>query len=523
VSVPNIPRSLGIIQPIIFAIFIIGSRLILRYYFRNIDENFRRDNFLDCAVIYGAGSSGRQLANGINQSGEMKIFGYLDDDTALHGQNINGLPVLNPNSLTANWFSNNNITHVLLALPSISITRRREIAIVMKNFSVNVMVLPRLTDLSNGKIRISDFKEVEIDDLLGRTVAPPNLSSYSNDIAGKVILVTGGGGSIGSEICRQIICIRPSRLILLDSSEFALYSITSEIQSYIDDCKLESDILVPVLGSVQNELLMAKTIKNFKPDIIFHAAAYKHVNLVEINELESFCNNIFGTLTVAKQAYENHVPRFVLISTDKAVRPISIMGVSKRIAEMGVQALAEKVRKNNLSTIFSIVRFGNVLGSSGSVVPLFKKQISLGGPVTITHEEATRFFMTIYEASQLVIYASLMAKGGEVFLLDMGERVKILDLAHKMINLMGLTVRDEDNPNGEIEIKIVGLRPGEKLHEELLICDNPETTDHASVMMARENFLDWDIYSIEINRMKIAIENEDVAIAKKIAFDLVIN
>lgn len=522
ISIPGIPRSLGIIQPILFAIFIVGSRLFIRYFFKNTNKKNHINNDSIHVLVYGAGSSGRQLTAGINQSSEMRVIGYLDDNPLIHGQNINGIPVINPLNLDK-FLSNNPITHILLALPSISSSRRQEIAIFLKKYPVHVMVLPRLIDLSKGKIAYSDLKEVEIEDLLGRSANPPDLIGCAEVILNKAVLVTGGGGSIGSELCRQIVCIGPAKLIILDSNEYGLYTIQNEIQSYIDDHKLENCQLIPLLGTVQNKLFIEKIIIDFKPDIIFHAAAYKHVNLVEINILESLRNNIFGTLTVAQQAYENNVPRFVLISTDKAVRPISIMGISKRIAEIGVQSLAAEVRKNNLKTIFSIVRFGNVLGSSGSVVPLFKKQISKGGPVTITDKNATRFFMTIYEASQLVIYASLLAKGGEVFLLDMGERVRILDLAHKMIRLMGLTVRDDDNPDGDIELKIIGLRSGEKLHEELLISDNPEPTSHPSVMKAHESFLDWQIYIVKLNSLKVAIEDNNIFLAKKIIFDLVGN
>jgi FlaA1/EpsC-like NDP-sugar epimerase len=343
-------------------------------------------------------------------------------------------------------------------------------------------------DIANGRVQVSDLKPLDVEDLLGRSVVAPNSILLGRDISGKVVLVTGAGGSIGSELCRQIAKIRPSMLLLVESSEFALYSIHQELQNWASNSGASDITIVPLLASVRDEPRLREIVATWRPNTIYHAAAYKHVPLVEHNPIEGVRNNVFGTLVVARAALDYGVPKFVLISTDKAVRPTNIMGTSKRLAEMVLQSLAQRDNR----TCFTMVRFGNVLGSSGSVVPLFRRQIAEGGPLTITHKDITRYFMTIPEAAQLVIQAGAMAKGGEVFVLDMGEPVRIIDLARNMIELTGASVRDADNPHGDMEIQVVGLRPGEKLYEELLIGDNPEPTNHPRIMKANEDFLPWD-------------------------------
>jgi FlaA1/EpsC-like NDP-sugar epimerase len=439
--------------------------------------------------IYGAGSSGRQLASALRNSRQMHVLGFLDDDKDLQGKMLNDLPIHKPEQLT-NLASKLNVSQVLLALPSISRERRNKILTDISSSKLVVHTIPNLADLASGKIAVSDLRELDLEDLLGRDSRTPDISLLGKNISQKVVLVTGAGGSIGSELCRQIIDQRPSLLILLEQSEFALYSIEQELRNKlnrIDSCTIKLNL---VLGSVRDIDLMHQVIGKYHPHTIYHSAAYKHVTLVEQNPSEGLLNNTFGTLGLAKLAAKLDVPNFVLISTDKAVRPTSVMGVSKRLAEMVLQALAADCYQKG-STIFSMVRFGNVLNSSGSVVPLFRKQIKEGGPITLTDSEVTRYFMTIPEAAQLVIQASAMAKGGDVFVLDMGQPVRIMNLARRMIELSGLRVRGIDRPDGDIEIQVTGLRAGEKLHEELLIGNNPESTDHPQILRAHEEFLPW--------------------------------
>jgi FlaA1/EpsC-like NDP-sugar epimerase len=391
----------------------------------------------------------------------MQVVAFLDDDDRLHGHVLNGLPIHSPMDLRG-LVEMQGVRTVLLGIPSLSRRRRNEILSQVRNAHVAVRTLPSVTDLAQGKVSISDLRELDIDDLLGREPVMPNHLLLSKNNFNKVVLITGAGGSIGSELCRQILAIGPEKLLLVELSEFALYAIHQELEQRLSGKKT---VLVPLLASVQDKDRMHEIMSTWHPDTVYHAAAYKHVPLVEHNPAEGVKNNVMGTLRTAQAAAENGVADFVLISTDKAVRPTNIMGASKRLAEMVLQALAA----TQSGTKFSMVRFGNVLGSSGSVVPKFRQQIRDGGPITLTHPEITRYFMTIPEASQLVIQAGAMAKGGEVFVLDMGESVKIMDLARRMIELSGLTVKDEQNPDGDIEIEITGLRPGEKLYEELLI------------------------------------------------------
>ncbi|MDF1529564.1 MAG: nucleoside-diphosphate sugar epimerase/dehydratase, partial [Sedimenticola sp.] len=438
----------------------------------------------------------------------------LDDDGRLHGQVLNGLPVYGLDDLTG-LIETRGVTDVLLALPSVRRKRRNEILGQMLNYHVAVRTLPSLGDLAQGRVTTSDLHELDVDDLLGREPVSPNHILLAKNITGRVVMVTGAGGSIGSELCRQIAKLEPARLLLVEVSEFALYSIHAQLESMYG--KGDGVRLIPLLASVSHSERMCEIISTWNPQTIYHAAAYKHVPLVEHNPAEGVRNNVMGTLFTAKAAIEHNVSDFVLISTDKAVRPTNIMGASKRLAEIALQSLAAE----SPHTKFSMVRFGNVLDSSGSVVPKFRQQIRDGGPITLTHPEITRYFMTIPEAAQLVIQAGAMAKGGGVFVLDMGQPVKIMDLARRMVELSGLTVQDADNPEGDIEIQITGLRPGEKLYEELLIGDNPQATSHPRIMKAQDDFLPWAVLEEKLNALSIALNVNDVDVIKAMLEQLV--
>ena len=445
------------------------------------------------------------MAAALTSSGEMDVIGFIDDDRTLQGSVLNGKTIYAADDLAA-LVTKLGVTDILLALPSASRKRRSEILAMVSKLSVVVRTLPGLMDLAQGRVTISDLRELDIEDMLGRDAVAPNPILLGKSIAGKTVLVTGAGGSIGSELCRQILFLRPTTLLLVEMSEFALYAIDAELrQKMANEPGLHVRIL-PLLASVQDERRINSIMATWRPNTVYHAAAYKHVPLVEHNPAEGLRNNVFGTLTTAQAAEAHGVQDFVLISTDKAVRPTNVMGTSKRLAEMTLQALAAKGE----TTRFSMVRFGNVLGSSGSVVPLFRKQIKAGGPVTITHEEITRYFMTIPEAAQLVIQAGAMATGGEVFVLDMGDPVKIIDLARRMIEFSGLSVRDANMPDGDIEIEVIGLRPGEKLYEELLIGENPITTNHPRIMKARDAFLAWSDLKRELDSLVSGMDRGDV-------------
>ena len=487
VGIAGIPRTTGIIQPILLFITVGGSRAAIRYLLDEGQTRFLTLGKRRRVIIYGAGSSGRQLAAGLANSNEMEVMGFIDDDERLAGSSLNGKTIYSTGAIQS-VVEALDISDILLAIPSASRAMRNQILDRLKGSSVNVRTLPGLMDLAHGKVTVSDLRELDIDDLLGRDAVLPDKVLLESRIVGKTILVTGAGGSIGSELCRQILKLQPTMLLLVEINEFSLYAIHQELEQKRDAIIGAAIPIIPLLASVQDEARMERIISAWKPDTIFHAAAYKHVPLVEHNPAQGIRNNVFGTLTTAKVAARHGVADFVLISTDKAVRPTNIMGASKRMAEMVLQALANEP----LQTRFSMVRFGNVLGSSGSVVPLFRQQIKNGGPITVTDERITRYFMTIPEASQLVVQASAMAEGGEVFVLDMGEPVKIVDLARRMIELSGLTLRNADNPGGDIAMEFVGLRPGEKLYEELLVGDNPEPTRHPGIMKANENFLPHD-------------------------------
>lgn len=437
-------------------------------------------------LIYGAGSSGRQLAQALINGEQYQPILFVDDDSTLQRSTILGIPVASPTNI-ASLIKQKNIGRVLLAMPSASRSRRREVLDRLEFLPVPVLSIPGMCDLVDGSMRIDELQDVKIEDLLGRDAVAPKMKLLHANIKGKVVMVTGAGGSIGSELCRQIILCEPKALVLFELSEFALYSIEQELRNSINTAALEIE-LIPVMGSVQGRQRLETVMRTFAVNTLYHAAAYKHVPLVEYNVVEGVRNNVFGTWYTAEAAIKAGVETFVLISTDKAVRPTNVMGASKRLAELVLQALAQ----HQTSTRFCMVRFGNVLGSSGSVVPLFREQIRKGGPITVTHKEIIRYFMTIPEAAQLVLQAGAMGKGGDVFVLDMGEPVKIADLARRMLHLMGLEVKDETNPHGDIEILYTGLRPGEKLFEELLIGNNVRKTEHPRILAADEIFLNWD-------------------------------
>ncbi len=511
-GIDGIPRTVGIIQPLLLFALTLLSRTSASYWLGGAYRKLTLSPPSDRTLIYGAGMSGRQLAAAIANGGTMKVVGFLDDDRTLHGRTVNGLPVYDPRMLNA-LVSKRNVHHVLLAIPSAGRARRNEIISQLREAHIEVRILPGVVDLARGEIKVDDLRPLSIDDLLSRAPVPPESNRLPAKITDRTVMVTGAGGSIGSELTRQVMALHPKRLILVENSEYALYSVHRELEGL----KAVGCELVPLLASVTDEARMRQIIRTWQPQQVYHAAAYKHVPLVEHNILEGVRNNALGTLIVARLAIEYGVENFVLISTDKAVRPTNTMGASKRLAELILQGIAS----TQPPTCFSMVRFGNVLGSSGSVVPLFREQIRNGGPVTITHTDMTRYFMTIPEAAQLVMQAGAMAGGGEVFVLDMGEPVRILDLARNMIELSGLTVRDADNPSGDIEIRTVGLRPGEKLYEELLIGNNPQQTPHPRIMMASEKFLPWDDLQQNLDLAAQHITAQDTMAVRHLVLQLV--
>ncbi|MDY2795792.1 MAG: nucleoside-diphosphate sugar epimerase/dehydratase [[Pasteurella] aerogenes] len=476
----SIPRTVPILYFILLTLLVVGSRLVFRTLL-TLERNNKKS-----VIIYGAGDSGRQLLTALNQVSGYFVAAFIDDDRKLHKLTLHGIRVFPPSDLKK-LIERNNVKQILLAIPSAPISRRREIINELTQYSCEVLSVPGIEDIVTGKAKLTTLNKVSIDDLLGREPVKPVQTLLSANIENKVVMVTGAGGSIGSELCRQIIHQGPKKLVLFELNEFSLYSIEGELRNTIKQENLDI-LLFPIMGSIQNKKYLENIMATFKVETVYHAAAYKHVPLVEYNVVEGVRNNVLGTLNCALAAIESQVDTFVLISTDKAVRPTNTMGTTKRIAELILQALSQ----TQTNTRFCMVRFGNVLGSSGSVVPLFKKQIEQGGPITLTHPEITRYFMTIPEASQLVIQAGAMGKGGDVFVLDMGESVKIIDLARRMIQLTGLKEKTQENPNGDIEIKISGLRPGEKLYEELLIGDNVYRTTHPRIMTATEVMLDWE-------------------------------
>jgi FlaA1/EpsC-like NDP-sugar epimerase len=497
-DIDSVVSSVILINWLLSILAIGGSRMIGRWLLSGADA---RQNITERTnvVIYGAGSAGRQLSNALTHSNEYKTAAFIDNNAGLLGQSIHGIRVV-PRDHLGRLIKKKNVTEVLLAIPSLTRSERNEIIHFLESYAVLVRSLPSVAELAQGKLRIADLRDVSIKDLLGRDSVDVNSELLGLNITNKVVMVTGAGGSIGSELCRQILGLKPQVLVLFDQSEFALYGIHKELVN-VDMPNVE---ILPMLGSVTNPKRLSHILGRFDVNTIYHAAAYKHVPMVESNNAEGVSNNVFGTLACAQAAIDHGVDTFVLVSTDKAVRPTNTMGATKRVAELVLQSLAV-----GSSTRFSMVRFGNVLNSSGSVIPLFREQIKGGGPVTVTDPEILRYFMTIPEAVELVIQAGAMAKGGDMFVLDMGKPVRILDLAEKMIRLSGLRLKDKLHPFGDIEIKFTGLRPGEKLYEELLIGGNVFKTDNPMILRAEEEMLAWDDLKLILDELKESVDSGD--------------
>lgn len=518
----GLPRSLIVLQPLVFLLLVSASRALGWQWLQGVNK--KPSNGL---LIYGAGTAGAQTAAALVGAQQYVLIGFIDDDPAKHGRTINGVPVF-PSAKVGRVVEENSISDILLALPSASRQRRNQIIGQLQALPVRIRSLPGLADLASGRVSVDDFRDLDIEDLLGREPVPADIEEARTfSLSGRVVLVTGAGGSIGGELCRQISLSKPSKLLLVDHSEYALYRIHQELSN----SNLQRDGVIkilPLLANVCNFERVDAICRIHKPSVVYHAAAYKHVPLVEANGSEGVINNVLGTLNMAHAAINSKVERFVLISTDKAVRPTNVMGASKRIAEMVLQSIADTgghpfheltksqpvVAAKRSNTCFSMVRFGNVLGSSGSVVPLFRHQISEGGPITVTHPDVTRYFMTISEAVQLVLHAGAMAEGGDLFVLDMGEPVKILDLAARMIALSGRTIRNAARPTGDIAITFTGLRPGEKLYEELLIGENPLPTQHPRIIRAREDFMKWPVLSRHLQELLNVARDGNVEMMK---------
>ena len=521
-----VPRSIVFNYWWLSMVLVGGLRLVMRQYF--IGDWFtaaqhvpftNRDDGLPKIAIYGAGAAGNQLVAALRMGKLMRPVAFIDDDSSIADRVISGLQVYKPKHIKQ-MIDDTGAIEVLLAIPSSSRSRRREILGFLEKYPLHVRSVPGFMDLASGRVKVDDIQEVDIADLLGRDAVPAQEELLVRCIKGRIVLVTGAGGSIGSELCRQILASEPTTLLLFDHGEFNLYSILSELEQRVARESLPVKLL-PILGSVRNQAKLLDVMTTWKVDTVYHAAAYKHVPMVEHNIAEGVLNNVIGTLNTAQAALQAGVANFVLISTDKAVRPTNVMGSTKRLAELTLQALSRELApvflgdESNISRVnktrFTMVRFGNVLGSSGSVIPLFHKQIKSGGPLTVTHPKITRYFMTIPEAAQLVIQAGSMGQGGDVFVLDMGEPVKIVELAEKMIHLSGLSVRSDKNPHGDIAIEFTGLRPGEKLYEELLIGDNVVATDHPMIMSANEDHLPWDVLKARLTELLAAVELDDYA------------
>lgn len=504
----KIPRSVPFIYIGIMLLLIGGPRLLIRHIILRMGALPPGD--MIPVIIYGAGRTGHQLMLALQDTG-YRVAAFVDDNVSLHGTLLANIKIYSP-AILPRLIGSTSAAKVLLALGRTSHSLRLEIIKRLEKLHINVQTIPDMGDILSGRARIENIRDVDIEDLLGRDSVLPMANLMEGSITNKVVMITGAGGSIGGELCRQIIGLHPAKIILLDHNEYSLYAIEQELISR----GLPLVSVVPVLGSVQNSSFLSSVFKRYQIDTIYHAAAYKHVPLVESNIVEGIKNNVLGTLNCAEAAITAGVGLFVLISTDKAVRPTNVMGASKRLSELILQSVAQR----QLATRFVMVRFGNVLGSSGSVVPLFRRQIKTGGPVTVTHPEIIRYFMTIKEASQLVIQAGTMGKGGDVFVLDMGEPVKIIDLALRMIHLSGLSVRDEANPDGDIEIHYTGLRPGEKLFEELLIGDNVFATDHPRIFKALEQSVSWREMEFFLKNLKHACEQGDANRIKLMLHDM---
>ena len=501
-----VPRTLGVLQPLIFLLLVGTSRVVARFWL--LETGPGRAPVAGRLLIYGAGAAGVQTASALAVSGQYVLLGFIDDDRDKIGRSVNGSPVYGP-AKVAELVTQQAVSEILLALPAVSRERRNQILASLQHLPVHIRTLPALSDLASGRVTVQDIRELDVEDLLARAPVPPDAALLASQLAGQVVLVSGAGGSIGAELTRQILLCRPRLLLLLDHNEFGLYNIHQELLALCAKRQLTTELL-PLLGSVANLPRLHAIFSGYRPTTVYHAAAYKHVPMVEDNPGEGILNNVFGTLNMAQAAKQHGARRFVLVSTDKAVRPTNVMGASKRLAEMVLQAYAQQAA----DTCFTMVRFGNVLGSSGSVVPLFRRQIAEGGPITLTHPDVTRYFMTIPEAAQLVLQAGAMAVGGDVFVLDMGQPIKIIDLARRMVQLSGLTLCDPDHPHGDIAIEVTGLRPGEKLYEELLIGDNPEPTGHPRIMKAHEPFLPWDALTPALAVLLAAAQAGDTAAIK---------
>lgn len=531
-----VPRSIVFNYWWLSLIMIGGLRLAMRQYF--LGDWFAaaqhvpftsRDDGLTKVAIYGAGAAGNQLVAALRMGRVMRPVAFIDDDSSISDRVISGLQVFKPKHIQQ-MIDTTGAQEILLAIPSSNRARRREILGLLEGFPLHVRSVPGFMDLASGRVKVDDIQEVDIADLLGRDAVPAQGDLLEHCIKGQSVLVTRAGGSIGSELCRQILALRPTTLLLFEHSEFNLYSILSELEQRITRESLPVRLL-PILGSVRNQAKLLDMMKTWHVDTVYHAAAYKHVPMVEHNIAEGVLNNVIGTLNTAQAALQAGVSNFVLISTDKAVRPTNVMGSTKRLAELTLQALSRELApvlfgdKTNVSRVnktrFTMVRFGNVLGSSGSVIPLFHKQIKSGGPLTVTHPKITRYFMTIPEAAQLVIQAGSMGQGGDVFVLDMGEPVRIVELAEKMIHLSGLSVRSDRNPHGDIAIEFTGLRPGEKLYEELLIGDNVVATQHPMIMSANEDHLDWEILKGKLTELLAAVDADDYSRVRQLLRDTV--
>mgnify|MGYP000509821265 CR=1 FL=1 len=471
-------------------------------------------------LVYGAGEAGRQLVASLENNPEFKVIGFLDDNDKLQNQVLLGQTIYSLTNLEK-LLVTKEVNLVFLAMPSIARNKRNQIIKKLNQYKLVVKTLPTISEIVDGRVTVSDIKDFTIEDLLNREQVQPNLELLSQNIKSKVVMVTGAGGSIGSELCKQILKLCPLKLILVEINEYSLYKIHQELEETREKAghNLKKIQIIPLLSSIQNENRMRHVIKTYMPNTIYHAAAYKHVPLVEENICEGVRNNVLGTLNIAKIAIEQKVSNFILISSDKAVYPTNIMGASKRLAEICLQALHED--KKNIGIKLCLVRFGNVLDSSGSIIPRIKKQIKDGGPITLTHLDVTRYFMTIPEAAQLVIQAGAMSKGADVFLLEMGEPVKILDVMKKIIFLSGLSLQDKDNPDGDIEIKIIGLRPGEKLHEELFLGNSPQITEHPKILKAKEDFIPWIHLEKDLQKLDILTDQNKVDEVIKILQKLV--
>lgn len=520
----GVPRSVGILQPVIFLLLVGASRALGWLWLAGLPGEAPRR-----LLIYGAGSAGAQTAAGLVGMQQYELLGFVDDDPVKAGRSINGVRVHPARDLPA-LVQRLGLTDVLLAMPSASRQRRRAILESLRELPLRIRTLPGLSDLASGRVTVADFQDLGLEDLIGREPVAPLPGLLGRNLTDQVVLVTGAGGSIGSELCRQIVQERPTRLLLVDHSEYALYAIHHELQALRDQGAHACE-LIPLLASVADAGRMAGICRVHQPSSIYHAAAYKHVPMVEANAGEGVLNNVFGTLNMVRMALEHSAQHFVLVSTDKAVRPTNIMGATKRVAELVLQAIAASPQEPfghgpehhtwRCRTRFSMVRFGNVLGSSGSVIPLFRQQIAAGGPVTVTHPEITRYFMTIPEAAQLVLQAGALAEGGDLFLLDMGEPVRILDLARRMVTLSGHTVRDALHPDGDIAIEFTGLRPGEKLYEELLIADHPLPTHHPRILRAREEHLPWTTLLPLLEQLYSAAQSNHTSTIKALLQELV--